>query len=430
MDSINEDFLFSKTDLQNQYNLYRIDFLDHNNYLFILLNNNSKYILKTILKNAHYNCDFILLYSNYIETIKKPDIKRNKHNDRPVFPHDKYDKEILKKTVLFFNKQFNHNTDTQTKVYFSTDTNNINLDFNSVYSKFINYYELLYNTEHGNFYKFNDYANTHNERSHLPFTTVFIKERNLTKNEEKHSLLPTDFMSYDHCDDKTGNDDLIAYNDNDYCPHDILDLNTDTYYIVYCETLKFSSIINKYKCYPNIISDVLKNYFSDNLKIEVVDEVTIANNELDTFKNLFINTHIDGVETLKRRLSYFKNDVQKDKDDKITMENIIQYISKKYIIAMENDSEEYQIKSVELLNEISRYLFKDIMPMGIKNDILTKLCTIGIKQIKKEDGHYFCGMIDKLNKKNLKNDIVKEHIEKMMDRDDIRYDDTDTCKEL
>lgn len=394
--------------------LYRIHFLDHNIFAFILLHTYTKDLLECILRKAGYNYEFVVLY-NYSLTNTDENVSSNFEN---LFPKEKYNSTVLKNTVDYFND-----------IYIFNDEYCGDNSFSMTYTKFLDYYSILYDIQ----LKTDEIKLKTDEikynRSFTRFTRPSKNTNPPTVSKNTNSLTvskntdPTILNSNDLIDDSNDliddSNDLIDYSNN---------IIEDTvYYIFYCNTFKFtvalcnentyypmnitneddlstsfsSSIetefIKKYNTYyPMIITNErdLSTSFSSSIEIEFIKKYSVNESNKPEFETLFNNTCVMSRDIVVKMCEYYDTCVPFNFSD-VNIKNVRDYIYKMYII---DDDKKNKMKSSYLIDSIAANLTRNstiitqTIDIGVRNKISKLLVELGLHKFRLADGYYFYGI--------------------------------------
>lgn len=154
----------------------------------------------------------------------------------------------------------------------------------------------------------------------------------------------------------------------------------------------------------------IPSFFSSetSLFVNKVDTITVHNEySRNLLLTMFNNIFYENEETLKNRITLFKDDIQNMFNFKkqFNIEDIRQLLDKFYFFT--NDKE-HRIKSSVLLDFIVKTLSIE-NKLGIRNRISKELLTIGFKKYRLSDGFYYYGLKhrffqEKNNEQNIKHD--------------------------
>lgn len=392
---------------ENHDILYRLDFLDHNEFIFLLLSYSAKKFLENILKKADYNCEFVILYRQkniiYIDNSFQIDdadggnIKEETTNLDNLFPDDKYNYNVLKQTVDYFNRAYE----------LERDDLCYNTSFNRVYNEFLNYYTILYdvktNTDKLNGIHFSYYHSIENNNNEpndnnsasdleclLKKGNIDIYDRDLFRDRApvKSDSSCNELNELNELSDNFSNN-VIGFGDKIYINYQDYKAN---YSIYYCSTFNFSVIMETNS--TEFDNDYLGYYFSNAVKLELIKKIDIDYEKLKQCNELFNNTYIDSKDLLIKNIEYYENYILKSSTD-ITTEHIESFIRNFYDV---DDNKDNKIKSSELLELIARnitrnsFIYSRDKCIGIRNKISKKLIEIGLKKFRLADGYYFYGL--------------------------------------
>lgn len=391
--------------------LYRLDLLDHNKFMFLLLSDSAMQFLDEVFKKAEYNCEFVTLYRNnksnnkfiiysdkHISKLFGDDVEEETTNLDNLFPEDKYNYDILKQTVDYFNRDFELG---------KPSLLHLNDGFNNVYKEFLNYYSIMYDINT----KTDKLKDTHFSYYHImepieedtidnnspscsdgpPIKTtndIDVFDRDMFKESKP---MDTYFFASDETTPFTDNfsNNVIGF-DTDYNTNCKID--NSKYSIYYCSTFNFSVIIDANSILIN--EDDLKYYFSSTVKLELIKSICINDTNIKQCNELFNNTYIASKDLLTKNIDYYENYILKTSGD-ITTENIETFLNNFYDV---DDNKENKVKSSELLDTIARnitrnsFIYTENKCIGIRNKISKKLLEIGLKKFRLADGYYFYGL--------------------------------------
>lgn len=436
---------------KDQYTLYCLKLLEHNKFIFLLLNETYKYFLEKVLEKMEISFELVLLYSEYNKQYnKRLNCNKRDSNYDYLFPEEKYNYNILTEVVYYFNKLY----DIEAVSVDKNGNDNINKsNFDKVYMDFLKYYDLTYEImkkknelNNSNFKKYHDVikknnnlynclnetnnSGNSNENNNFYNTMPIVFDIKDTQISTRLSGMSGKSLNSEFDFTKIENEQFMHYDptgdDNTFINYDNININnnnlTETYLLFYCSTLNFSFIINKIEFEVSYKTDEIESYFSKNLKIEFVKEIKIHDNEnIEQIKSLFNNNCVESRESLETKILFYE-DVYKKENGVISIDSVKRFINTMYIIT---DDKEHKVKSSELLNKISKHVIGTTSNIGVKNKISKMLNEIGLKKFRLSDGYYFYGLKVKHNKEYFNNhELIKS------DFDDIYRNLIEERKEI